>query len=586
MSVGTIPSTRIIFSAEDRKADKITLLERKSTAAVQEFNTALLAVGYSFKKSDLNKTEIFTNRQLLSEYKGKIDVLNQEVDAELKSILSNTNRERFTACNLEYVVNISIVVLAILNNIIKTTDISSTSALGWGAISLQAVAQIFSKQEDGLNVKELSQEKIETRLQEVKAKLSVVDRANITINLFTFLEQLKNQKEKNSFSIEEKLDDSCIGSLDKIVALKETHNITDLVRVWNSSYHKVDTAIETIDKVMKKNIQECEIVNFDSINVLLKNGIKELTVLRVRAQEMFIEKQKSTCYPSGMNFLVLSMLETIITVVTAVSFVIFNLQAQKNLPVIWITGMMIFLGPVFSKLNKIGAREAIMLEIDLRALREIEEAAYFIDGIETVMNTLEEIENTQKSLSEEEFKEAITECQKLDPFKGLRFSRRTAISTHQLASNILQEEDPPYLPPKKSSNPCRRSFWQGFPCCHTGIYPYYVRMSSRSSAQFTTSNPNEENEKENEIDQIYHTEKSARFDIDLTGYRNEPKDPDQKSDESYLESFDFVYIAPDNKTPSDPLKFPLYRDDSLQARRAMTAEQIFALGPPTGDELV
>lgn len=85
-------------------------------------------------------------------------------------------------------------VCTIVNNVMKTQDLSATSAVGWVAVGFYVTSEVFAKIGDIGNSKLLKQEATKTRLEFLRARLAIVGKTQTMMRLFKLFELIKSQR--------------------------------------------------------------------------------------------------------------------------------------------------------------------------------------------------------------------------------------------------------------------------------------------------------------------------------------------------------------------------------------------------------
>lgn len=491
------------------KNDSITL-EDEVTHCVDGFHHALKAIGATFKNAKPEEADLQTDQMILKTHIKKMEMLRKGIDADLEEVSLKNIQSRIGCFGIglkiikaEYAADVTTIVLSILNNLMKTGDLSSTSRIGWAALAVQGLGQILSKIGDNANAEKLTQEKKVTELRELKTRLNGLQRAKTMVKLFSLFEALrKGEREMNAKNIrkgirlcgaipeeysdlvnpevamlkicnltkvdvrqlnpDSDLADEIVKVVEKTIpspgskdnealATGSNHsNISDpgdltlLLKKWNRVHYTLNSALDTVNDIMEIEPNEKQKLSFISIHQILSQGIKDLKALYHYANDMAAmsdPKIKNCSYEKEL--LLYSLVETIVTVVSGISFVIFNLQNNQSIKVIWVTGMMVVLGPIISKINKFYSKKAIDLEIDRQLLLKIKEGKSFIEGIEALMTTLRSIQDAQEHLPPEVIKQAIHSCKASDPFKdiGGAVELKNTNKVHFRASSLFQEEE-------------------------------------------------------------------------------------------------------------------------------------------------
>ncbi|MBM3200869.1 MAG: hypothetical protein FJZ56_00490 [Chlamydiae bacterium] len=547
-------------------------LEDEVSHCVEGFNKTLKAIASTFKNARPEEADLQTDQLVLKTHIKKMERLRKRIEINLEEVSSKNIQSRIGCCGVglkvmkvEYAADVTTIVLSILNNLMKTGDLSSTSRIGWAALAVQGCGQILSKIGDNANAEKLVQERKVTELRDLKARLCGLERAKTMVKLFGLFEALrKGEREMNAKNIRKGIrlcgaipeeycdlinpeiamaqicnltkidvrnlspysdladeivrvverttpppsskDDEALATGSNHSTISDPGDLTLLLKKWNRVHYNLNSALDTVNDMLETGPNDKQKLSFVSINQILSQGVKDLKVLYRYANDMANitdPKVRNCSYETELLFY--SVVETIVTIVSGISFVIFNLQNQQNIQVIWITGLIIVLGPIISKINKFNTSKAIDLEIDRQLLLKVKEGKGFIEGIEALMTTLKSIEDTQEYLSPEVVKQAIDSCKQSDPFKdiGGAVEVKAASKSHFAATTLFQKEEEVELKElrrqtKISSDRVRRqkgpSSSSSMACCVKKRYievcePNFREDSSHGNRSETDSEP-------------------------------------------------------------------------------------------------
>jgi hypothetical protein len=462
-------------------------LEEQVNRSVEGLDQVLGIIGTTLREKKPHEADLFQNVRILRSHMKSIASLVDAIGKVLKES-DKTKEPVCQLCSLSLVISrveglsdIAAFALNILNNVIKTIDLSASSSFGWVALAAQGLSEICSKLRDRINVNKLSRAQMMTKLRELEGRLSILDKAETMGKLFKLFEMLRRGEKKPDRQVllsgvqlcdriperlkryiqpEElmmqilavsKIDLNKINTRSRlgraVVRVIENNReekfinrlsvdltnppsieigsisdltVKELVVRWNNASYQIETALHAVDDILTDRLKEPGEIHFGAIIEILGRETALLKQYSKNADQLVRSKKGWLDHISYENkLLISSFFQSLVTVSTDASFAWFNLINPETIKGVWISGVITLLGPVFSKINKAAAEAIIEEEFDRQLLIKMREGQSFIESTETFAFTLDSIQNMQSNLNPDELTELLETCRAPASIKGI-----------------------------------------------------------------------------------------------------------------------------------------------------------------------
>lgn len=460
-------------------------LEEVVNRSVTGLEEALSSIGTTLREKKSHEADLFADVRILHAHMKTVAILASRIGEVLKGN-PESDPPAISHCSfsttvgyVETVSAVTAVALTLINNVIKTIDLSATSSVGWAALAVQGVSEICSKMGDKINVSKLSKAQMKTKLRELESRLSVLDKAHTMAKLFKLFEVLRRGEKESSPKmvlsgvelcgripetlktyitpeelmmqilavskidlktvntktklgravvrvIEQNREKKVLENLESkaaaesIRSLRSDLTVKELVVHWNDSAYQIERALMAVDEILVDRLKEPGELLFTSIIDILNGEIGVLKNLSERADALIYSKRGFLDHISYQNkLLISSVIETLITAGTDTSFILFNLMNPDSIKAIWLSGMVTLVGPILAKMNKVTAEAVIEEEIDRQLLIKMRDSQSFIESTETFAFTLRSIQDMQSTLTMEQLTELMETCRVSGAIGGL-----------------------------------------------------------------------------------------------------------------------------------------------------------------------
>lgn len=461
----TRDSSRSLSETYGANGKTLPEIEAEVDRSVQGLEEALNCIGQTLNEKKPQEADLLAGVGILHSHIKSVSSLMEEVGDILKE---KQQEERLSKsyswlfCHshpTEVALDVVSLGLNVVNNVIKTADLSSTSAVGWASVGLNVLSTVFSKSIDKTQAEELSRQKTKTKLHKMVARLSVVERAHTMAKLFKLFELLRrgeaavgpnviNSGLKECCRIPESLQQYvnpegmamqliAVANIDlttlntstnlgrtvaRVIERQHTAHdpmpeeeeiveVGELVRRWNDASYQIKTTLHGVDALMIERLQRPGQLHFNPMITILNRQIAKLKMVSQNVDKMIHTKdQKPTCCSYKNRFFAFSVVETAMTIVAIASYIFFNLISADSVTGIWVSGMVLIVGPLISKVNKYVMKRVIEEEVNRQELIKMREEQSFIESTETFVITLQAIQDAQEDFAPEKLAELLEVC--------------------------------------------------------------------------------------------------------------------------------------------------------------------------------
>lgn len=461
----TRDSSRSLSETYGANGKTLPEIEAEVDRSVQGLEEALNCIGQTLNEKKPQEADLLAGVGILHSHIKSVSSLMEEVGDILKE---KQQEERLSKsyswlfCHshpTEVALDVVSLGLNVVNNVIKTADLSSTSAVGWASVGLNVLSTVFSKSIDKTQAEELSRQKTKTKLHKMVARLSVVERAHTMAKLFKLFELLRrgeaavgpnviNSGLKECCRIPESLQQYvnpegmamqliAVANIDlttlntstnlgrtvaRVIERQHTAHdpmpeeeeiveVGELVRRWNDASYQITTTLHGVDALMIERLQRPGQLHFNPMITILNRQIAKLKMVSQNVDKMIHTKdQKPTCCSYKNRFFAFSVVETAMTIVAIASYIFFNLISADSVTGIWVSGMVLIVGPLISKVNKYVMKRVIEEEVNRQELIKMREEQSFIESTETFVITLQAIQDAQEDFAPEKLAELLEVC--------------------------------------------------------------------------------------------------------------------------------------------------------------------------------
>ncbi len=461
----TRDSSRSLSETYGSNGKTLPEIEAEVDRSVQGLEEALNCIGQTLNEKKPQEADLLAGVGILHSHIKSVSSLMEEVGDILKE---KQQEERVSKsyswlfCHshpTEVALDVVSLGLNVVNNVIKTADFSSTSAVGWASVGLNVLSTVFSKSIDKKQAEELSRQKTKTKLHKMVARLSIVERAHTMAKLFKLFELLRrgetvvgpnviNSGLKECRRIPEPLKQYvnpegmamqliAVANIDlttlntstnlgrtvaRVIERQHTAHdpmpeeeeiveVGELVRRWNDASYQIKTTLHGVDALMIERLQRPGQLHFNPMITILNRQIAKLKMVSQNVDKMIHTKdQKPTCCSYKNRFFAFSVVETAMTIVAITSYIFFNLISADSVTGIWVSGMVLIVGPLISKVNKYVMKRVIEEEVNRQELIKMREEHSFIESTETFVITLQAIQDAQEDFAPEKLSELLEVC--------------------------------------------------------------------------------------------------------------------------------------------------------------------------------